>query len=191
MGFLTVLVYCLISLFLGSLFLGLSLNLIDLTLTCNYLEHQILANPYSRMIVGILGILIILFCLRYLQNLVRYKMREKSITFSSGQGTVSITISALEDMIKKILEKREELSHIRPNVFLKKKEIEVIIRSYLTSEVNVVEFTKDIQEKIKEKLHSLLGEERQINIKVEIRKITFGEKKKITEEEPEVPFRHY
>jgi uncharacterized alkaline shock family protein YloU len=191
MFFLTVLVYCVVSLFLGSFLVGVSLNLIDFTQVATYLDKTVLIDSYSRLLIGLWGILIILFCVRYLQSLVVGAYREKAITFSSEHGSVSITLFAIEDMIKKILEEKKELSHIRPKVSLKKRGIEVIIRSNLISEVNIVDFTKNVQEKIKERLYSFLGGDKEINVKFEIRKITFGNKKIVKEEEPEYPFRHY
>ncbi|MBU2436335.1 MAG: alkaline shock response membrane anchor protein AmaP, partial [Candidatus Omnitrophica bacterium] len=162
MGFFTVLVYILISFFLGYILIGLSLNLIDLTVLLENLEKQMLFDFSFRLVVGLLGFLIILFCLRYLQLIFIRLRKEKSITFDSPQGRISITLSAVEEMLKKTLDEREEISHIRPKVIVGKKEIEVIIRSNLALEVNLFELTKEIQEKVKEKLQYLLGEEKEI-----------------------------
>ncbi|HIE35757.1 MAG TPA: alkaline shock response membrane anchor protein AmaP [Candidatus Omnitrophica bacterium] len=194
MNFLTVLVYCLISLFLGVSFLGFALNLIDLNLITEYLEKNILLDPYSRIILGLIGILILLFCLRCLQLIFYRLTKEKSINFSSEHGEVSVIVSAIEDLIKKLLEEKKEFSHIKPKVILRKKGIEIIIRGDLASEVNIVEFTKEVQEKVKDKLYAFLGEEKVINVRVEIRKIVFAGKKKEGEEEEkelEIPFRNY
>ncbi|MBU0694754.1 MAG: alkaline shock response membrane anchor protein AmaP [Candidatus Omnitrophica bacterium] len=192
MGFFTVLVYILISFFLGYILIGLSLNLIDLTVLLENLEKQMLFDFSFRLVVGLLGFLIILFCLRYLQLIFIRLRKEKSITFDSPQGRISITLSAVEEMLKKTLDEREEISHIRPKVIVGKKEIEVIIRSNLALEVNLFELTKEIQEKVKEKLQYLLGEEKEIKVKIEIRRVV-GKGKKGKEEEkyPEVPFRNY
>jgi uncharacterized alkaline shock family protein YloU len=181
-----------VSLFTGILFLCLALGLVDLTLLSNYIENEVLVDPYARIVLGSLGALIILFCLRYLQAIFVCSSRERVITFSSSQGSVSITIFAIEDMLKKILESKKELSHIRPKVLMRKKSVNVIIRSNLTSEVNIVEFTKHIQEMVRSKLYSLFGEDKEIEVRLEIRKITLDLKEKTKEEkELEVPFRHY
>jgi uncharacterized alkaline shock family protein YloU len=181
-------------LFLGVSFLGFALNLIDLNLITEYLEKNILLDPYSRIILGLIGILILLFCLRCLQSIFYRLTKEKSINFSSEYGEVSVTVSAIEDLIKKLLEEKKQFSHIKPKVILKKKGIEIIIRGDLASEVNIVEFTKEVQEKVKDKLYAFLGEEKVINVRVEIRKIVFAGKKKEEEEEEkelEIPFRNY
>ena len=91
-----------------------------------------------------------------------------------------------------MLEEKPEVSHIKPRVSLKKKKIEVSTKGVLTAEVNLVEFTKEIQEKIKEKINTLLGEDKQVEVNLEIKKVSLGNKNKTLEkEEPKVPFRNY
>ena len=93
-----------------------------------------------------------------------------------------------------MLEEKTEVSHIKPKVFLRKKGIEVVTKGILTSEVNLVDFTREIQEKVKEKMHALLGEDKPVKVNLEIRKVSLGGKKELDEEsaqEPEVPFRNY
>jgi uncharacterized alkaline shock family protein YloU len=94
-------------------------------------------------------------------------------------------------MLKKMLEEKKGLSHVRLKVISNKKGIEVIVRGNLTSEVNIVELKKEIQEDAKEKLRDLLGEEKDTKVNIQIGKIIFGGKKKIEQKEPEVPFRNY
>jgi hypothetical protein len=189
MSFLTILVYVLISFFLGGILIGLALDAIDLVIVVKYLQQQVLSDFFSRAILFICGIIIILFCVRYIQRIV-YR-RERSIIYDSGYGKVSITLFAVEDMIKNMLENKRELTHLRIKVIPAKKMIEVIIRGNLKSEINLPEFTKEMQESVKDKTQSILGEEKEIKVKIEIKKMVFEGKKNIKEVEPEVPFRYY
>lgn len=190
MGFLTGIIYILVSFFVGSIFIGLALNLITLHLAVIYINKYILADGYSRLIVGISGGLIILFIFRYLQSLFRNAKQNRSITFESPEGTVDITLFAIEDMIRRMLEGRKEIVRIRPKIISRKKQMEVFIRGDLAVQVNILEFTREIQASIKEKLEAVLGEEKDIKVRIKIRKMIFAGGKK-EEEEPEVPFRKY
>ena len=192
MGFITVLLYIILSLAVGTLLVGISINLFSLSSLDIYLNTQVLANAQTRLTVALLGLVIILFSLRYIQTIFTKSRKKKSITFESPQGVVSITLLAIEDMLKKMLEEKTEVSHVRPKVILKKKNIEVLIRGVLLSEVNLVEFTSEIQEKIKEKMNTLLGEDKQVRVNLEIRKVALT-KQDIKEEalDPEIPFRNY
>jgi hypothetical protein len=191
MGFLAVLVYVLLSFFVGATLIGLSLDTIDLNLVLRYIEKQILPDFFLRSVLFITGILIILFCIRYIQKIL-YR-RERSIVSQSQYGKVSITLFAVEDMLKNMLETEKGFSHVRPRVIATKRGTDVIIRGNLNSEVNFPTFTEEVQGKVKEKLQNLLGEEKEIKVKIEIRKMVFKGNKKIVEEqkEPEIPYRYY
>ncbi len=193
MGFLTALIYIILSFVSGALLIGLSLEVVEVGTLFNSLENQITADQSLKAILFLVGIVLILLCLRYVQAIFRSSRRNKSIFFKSPQGNVSITLFAIEDMLKKLLEERTEVSHVKPRVSLKRKKIEVSTRGILTSEVNLVEFTKEIQEKIKEKIQILLGEDKQVEVNLEIKKVSLGDKKSIEEEEnePKIPFRNY
>jgi len=192
MGFLTVLVYIILSFTVGVFLIGASWDPTVLNIAIGYLETEFFADYWLRFIAGLVGVLLILMCFGYLQRLLQRSRRDKSLTFESVQGQVSITLFAIEDMLRKILESREEVSHIRVKVMLRKKYIEVITRGVLAAEVNLVEFTKEIQESVKEKMHTLLGEDKEVRVNLEIRKVAIGGKKGLLQEqEPEIPFRNY
>jgi len=189
MGFLSVFIYVLISVFTGLTFIGLSLETIDLAFVLRYMEKQILPDFFARSALLIAGVLIILFCMRYVQRIV-YR-RERSIISESSYGKVSITLVAIEDMIRNMLETGKGFSFVRVKIIPNKRGAEVIIRGNLNTEVNLPLFTQDIQEKTKEKLQNLLGEEKEIRVRIEIKKMVFKGQKNIVEEEPEVPYRYY
>ncbi len=191
MGFLTVLIYIILSLIAGLTLIGLSLEIITVDAVTAYLA-KIPADFPLKWIIAIVGLLLILLCLRYIQASFQRLKRDKSVTFESDQGKVSITLVAIEDMLKKMLEAKTEVSRIRPKVLLRKKGIEVIARGVLTTEVNLVEFTKEIQEQVKEKVHTLLGEDKPVQVNLEIRKIALSKQDLMAEDkEPEIPFRNY
>lgn len=194
MSFLTIIAYVALSFFIGSVFIGLPLNLIDVNYVLLYLKQEIMPDPFLRSAMFLLGLLIILLCLRYLQRTIF--RRERSVVTESSYGKVSITFFAIEDMLKNMLETQNGLSHVRPRIICRKHGVEVIIRGNLNADANLPIFTKEVQEKTREKLQNLLGEDKEIKIKIEIRKMVFKGKKKIiesTEEisEPEIPYRYY
>ena len=192
MSLLSILVYILSSLFIGVLAIGLSLNLVDLSILVSYLEKSLLAYAYPRFIIFLIGILVILLLLRFLQQLFVSSKKEKAVTLQTSQGVVSITLSAIEEMIKKILEGKEEISGVKSKIISTRREINVTVRLTLNSQVNLPRFIEDIQGELKEKLRGMLGEEKDLKLKVEVRKIVFPSKKEEPNlEEREVPFRKY
>ncbi len=190
MGFLTILVYILLSFFVGIMLIAIPSGIINLTELTAYLEQNVLINFSSNLTLILIGLVITLLCLRYIQKLITGSRHNKNISLESKEGKVNITLVAIEDLLKKMLEKKEEVSHTKVKVCLKKRGIEVRIKGYLKDEVNLVNFTKEIQEKVKEKLEILLGEDKRVRVDLQIRKISVpeGESKS---EEPEVPFRRF
>lgn len=192
MGFLTVSAYVLLSLLVGIILIGVSWDPTVLNILTGYLEGQFYSDYWLRVISGLCGVLLILMCFSYIQRILQRSRKDKSLTFESEQGKVSVTLFAIEDMLRKILEVRPEVSHVRVKVLLRKKYIEVLARGILATEVNLVEFTKEIQESVKNKVHTLLGEDKEVKVNLEIRKVAIGAKKgSLEESEPEIPFRNY
>ncbi len=194
MAFLTIIAYVAVSFFVGCVFIGLSLDWVDINYAISYFQHKIMSVWPLRAAFGLTGLLIILLCLRHLFRTIF--RRERSVVTESSYGKVSITLFAIEDMLRNMLESESGLSHVRPRIICKKHRIEVIIRGNLNAEANLPVFTKNIQEKTREKLQNLLGEDKEIRIKIEIRKMVFKGKKKIIESpeevtEAEIPYRYY
>ncbi len=191
----SVILYVILSFLVSFTLIGLSIKAFDITIMCNYLLGLIetgFSFPSPRLTMFCIGLLILLFCLRYMEAGLRQTRRDKSIPFESDQGSVKITLLAIEDMLKKMLEERPEVSHVKPRVRVKKKCLEINIKGVLTAEVNLVDFIQDIQKKIKEKMDKFLGEDKTVKVNLEIRKVAIGNKGNVQPEpEPEIPFRNY
>lgn len=191
MGFLTVLSYVLLSFLVGFFLITLPSGIF---LFPSYLRSDAFSGlPLSsRAILILTGFLIILLCLRYIQKIISGSRKNKSISFESREGEVNITLIAIEDMLKKMLDSRDEVSHTKVKVGLRKKMIAVQIKGYLNYQVNLVDFTKDIQEKVKEKLQVLLGQDKKVQVNLQIRKIAVSEENNQDKgQDPEIPFRNY
>ncbi len=193
MGFFSTLVYLIISFFTGGVLILASLHYMSSVYFENLLIF-IYSDPKIRIITGLIGLWIIIRCISAIQSSIAKNIREKTIAFEGNSGEVSISLTALEDMIKKNLSEFSELKEVKPFVTASKKGLQVIMRVVLTSYTNIPEFTERIQSLIRERLQSMLGIEEEIRIKVEIRKIVYPEEKKQKpkaegKEQPAVPYR--
>ena len=77
-----------------------------------------------------------------------------------------------------------ELSDIRPRVTSEKNELEIMIRTNIAADVNVLGVTKEVQGNIHEKLTQILGSDQPMRIKIEIRKMLLSKKKSAQKQEP-------
>ncbi len=196
MNFISLLIYALTSLAVGAGLVGIALD-IDFISIKTYIDSIGMVIDQSfivRTVVFLSGVLLILMFLRSLQKLFIHSKREKTIKTDTGNGQISITLTAIEDTIKKSLDDEEIISSIRPQIIPTKKDIIINLKLILRSEVNIKEFAKSIQTKIKSKLQAFLGKDTEMIINIEIRKISFPKKglaENEIEDEEQGPLRNY
>ncbi len=194
--------------FLGVIFYASVLTLIGLALmvfSLNRLEPQIVSdvlvslqsNPSARLIIGLSGALLILISFSFAQLILGRFQQEKTIAFPTSTGQVTIALSAVEDLVRRLTGALPEIKELRPNVRATKKgSIVVDLRVVLRSEANIPELTSRLQEIARSKIQEVLGIEEQIIIRIHVAKIIGIEernrKRRETErEEPVVPFHGY
>ncbi len=182
MGFFASFAYIIISLFTGSFLILVSINYLKSVHIDNFLLF-IHSDPKWQWVIGLTGLWIILRCINTIRHSLAKIQREKTIAYQDNLGEVSISLTALEDMIKKLLMDFKEFKEVKPQVTASKKGINVILRAILTSSTNIPEFTGKVQSIVKNKLQTMLGIEEDIQIKIDIRKILFPEQKKPKKEQ--------
>jgi hypothetical protein len=133
----------------------------------------------SKIITGLVGFLLIAVSISFAQLILGKMEKEKTIAFNTPTGQVTIALSAVEDLIKRLTQNFPEIREMRPDVIANKRGVEVDLRVILQSEVNIPDLTGHLQEMIKAKIQEMLGIEEQIIVKVHVAKIiTYGEKKR-------------
>ena len=193
-----ILFYAAILILIGIVMIIFAFNLLqpqDLNNLLAYTQYSI----NSRVIVGLSGLLLILISLSFAQLILGRFQREKTIAFATSSGEVTISLSAVEDLIKRLAGMIPEIKELRPDVIATKKGIEVNLRVALKSEANIPDLTARLQEITRSKIQEILGLEEQIIIKIHVAKIISTpetdrkrkEKNPEKEEEPTIPFSGY
>jgi len=182
--------YTVILSLVGGVLIIISLNWIPPGLINNYLLY-LSTSFQARFILGSIGLLLILISISFAQLILGKIQRERTIAFHNPSGEITISLSAVEDLIARIARSLVEIKDIRPDVIATKKGIEIDLRISLKSEVNIPEFTAQLQEMLRSRVQEVLGIEEPIIIRIHISKIvSFQEnlEKKKTEEPPTIPF---
>ena len=130
----------------------------------------------SRVAIGLSGALLILISFSFAQIILGKFQREKTIAFATSSGQVTISLSAVEDLIRRLAGIIPEVKELRPNVVANKKGIIVQMRVVLRSEANIPELTSRLQDITKSKIQEVLGVDEQIIIRIHVAKITHDEK---------------
>lgn len=185
--------------------IGIALIVFSIVISFNRLQPQTIeyvnnlliyvqGSFFSKIVLGLSGILLILISFSFAQLILGRFQREKTIAFTTASGEVTIALSAVEDLIRRMSRFIPEIKELRPDVIATKKGIIVDLRVILKSEANIPDLTARLQEITRSKIQEVLGLEEQIIIKIHVAKIIPIEerKKKDTEkEEPTVPFSGY
>jgi len=190
-----ILFYAVVLILIGMILIIFSVNLLqpqDINNLLAYIQYSI----NSRIIVGLSGLLLIVISFSFAQLILGRFQRERTIAFTTASGEVTIALSAVEDLIKRLAGVIPEIKELRPDVIATKKGIIVDIRVVLKSEANIPDLTSRLQEITRSKIQEILGLEEQIIIKIHVVKIisihdTDRKRKESEKEEPTIPFSGY
>ena len=160
---------------IGLALIVFALNLL-LPVDINNLLMLAQSSHNSRVAIGLSGLLLILISFSFAQIILGKFQREKTIAFTTSSGQVTISLSAVEDLIRRLAGIIPEVKELRPNVVANKKGIIVEMRVVLRSEANIPELTSRLQEITKSKIQEVLGVDEQIIIRIHVAKIAHDEK---------------
>jgi len=176
----------------GGILIVVSLNWLPLEIINNWLGY-LYSGFQTRFVLGSIGVLLILISISFAQLILGKIQRERTIAFSNPSGEITISLSAVEDLIVRLMRSLSEIKDAKPSVIATKKGIEIDLRISLKSELNIPEFTAQLQEMLKVKVGEILGIEEPIIIRIHVAKIASPqekvEEKKV--EPPTIPFSGY
>jgi uncharacterized alkaline shock family protein YloU len=139
--------------------------------------------PNIRMGMALTGFLLILINISIAQLSIGNLQKHKTIAFENPHGQVTLSLSAIEDYIKKITGRLPEIRDVRTNITAGKTGIDITARLALYSDINIPEATDKIQNMIRARLQEMLGIEEKVTIRVHVAKIVQREKAKIDKHE--------
>jgi uncharacterized alkaline shock family protein YloU len=188
-----ILFYASVLILIGVALIIFSLNLFQPQDINAFIEYT-QTSMNTRIAVGLSGLVLILISFSFAQLILGRFQRERTIAFTTSSGEVTVALSAVEDLIKRLTGILPEIRELRPDVIATKKGILVDLRVVLRSEANIPELTSRLQDITKAKIQEVLGIEEQIMIKIHIVKIISMEERdrrkrdSFEKEEPKIPF---
>jgi len=198
---LAVLVYATSFLFLGCLIGLFALRFIPLleviqTLSAFYTDNQL------RLILGISACIILTINYIFSRSISGEEQKGKVIAFDNPSGRVSVSLNALEDLVRRVIARVQEVKDVRCSITASKKKLSVNARLVLNSEVNIPEMTSQLQELVKNRIQDTIGIEEIVVVRIHVvkmipapTKVKKKEKKEVdgssVETETSVPFQGY
>jgi uncharacterized alkaline shock family protein YloU len=155
---------------LGACALAFAFHIVDLATLFAWLETAY-ADLQTRWTIGATGVLLILISLAAVQALTGKMQREKTIAFTNPNGQVTVTLSAVEDLIKRLANQFNEIKEAKADVKATKKGIDIRMRVVLRSETNIPDFTARLQEMISSRVQDVFGIDEPILVRIHVAKI--------------------
>ncbi len=162
--------YVLIITIIGLSGLLLLAHLVDLNGYEQFLAY-IYRDPKAGTIAGFVIAVTMLISFALARIIYGRQAQERIITFDNPLGRVTISLSALEDLIRRMAVKTSQIKEIRPEMTFTKKGIKVEVRLVLRSDANIAELTADLQELIKRRIQDVIGKEERVLVRVHVMKI--------------------
>ena len=124
-----------------------------------------------RIGIGVVGFLLVAISWASYQFTIARIQRQKNIAFNNPDGQVSISLSAIEEFIRKIGSSLPEVKEMKSDCIATKKGIDISTRVVFWSDANIPEATEKIQNLVKVKIQEMLGIDEPIMIKIHVTKI--------------------
>ena len=97
--------------------------------------------------------------------------RDRVIAFDNPAGRVSVSLVALEDIIKKMVLKIDEVKDTKIVIKAVKNGLQATLKLAILSDINIPNLTSKIQEVVKRKIHDTIGIEGVVDVTIHVRRI--------------------
>lgn len=163
-------IYMLFMVAVGVSLMAVMLNILTVDVWAQILDFVNSSAGYSAAVFA-LGAFFIIAGVTAPFRLSKQLKKNRVFTFQNSDGEVTVSLSAIEDYIKKIARIIPEIKDVRSRVTINKKGINLITSVSMSAASNIPEVTELMQIKIKNSVQAMLGGEEKINVKLHINKI--------------------
>ncbi len=124
-----------------------------------------------RGIAGGIAGAIIIFSFIFARIISGGRQKERTIAFDNPSGRVTVSLGAVEDLVRRLMYKTYEIKETKLHIIASKKGIEVTARIILKSDVSIPEITSRLQEMIRSRIQEILGIEESVLVRIHVVKI--------------------
>ena len=129
-----------------------------------------------RLACFLTGVGLILLNWLYAELALSKLQRQKTIAFENPDGQVTVSLTAIEDLIRRSTQELPEVKELRSDVVARKGKIVVRVRAALWSDAHIPEVSERIQAVVKGRIQEMLtGIEEPVLVRVHVAKIVHRE----------------
>lgn len=153
--------------FLSLLYLA---HFIDLNASLAFVQF-LYEDPQACLTAGLVVAATMLISLVFARIIYGRQEHERNISINNPLGRVTISVAALEDLVRRMAGTSSRVKEIRPDITSTAKGLDIDVKLVLRSEGNIPDLTADLQSRIQDKVHDVIGSEERVNIRVHVIKI--------------------
>lgn len=169
---LALLFYTVVIVLLVGFAVGLALHVIPVQYV-TLIAQVVYDDQQLRLIVGLIAVLVFFMNILFNRAITGKELREKNIAFDNPAGRVTVSLSAMEDLIRRIICRMSEVKDVRAaQIIAGKRGLQVRVNLALHSDVSIPETTAQLQEMVKRKILDTIGLEETVIVHVDVTKIS-------------------
>ena len=128
------------------------------TVPLEYLQVH-LQNPRGQWLLGSFAGFILAVSTRFLYYGMRRPGQRRSLVHEGPLGETTISLGAVESLVAKVVRQVRGVREIRPRVYLMHGNVHVFIRAVVGSDVNVPEWSEEVQRTVRNQVRTIVGAE--------------------------------
>ena len=110
------------------------------------------------LLIGVIAFLVALILIRGMTAIGRALFnRPKLIAYTTDNGSVQVSQSAITDLIHSVCQKNPQLSHLKSKIRTHQKKLKIEIRLHIASGSHLKSIEAHLQKDLREALHDSLG----------------------------------
>jgi uncharacterized alkaline shock family protein YloU len=126
---------------------------------------------WSSLQIFVIGCLFICVGLTFAKLLIKQARSQNALVYQSRMGRVTVSLAAIEDIVKKTLKKFLVIKDCKIKVNLEDTELEIVMRLTLWSAMNIPDILREVQEEVRSRLNRVVGADYPLEIKAEVVKV--------------------
>lgn len=155
---------------LGSLLVIVSLHILSVEDAVLKVQ-EIYTNPWRSIQVGMVGLAFITIGLAFTKMMLKKGRDSEALIFQSEIGPIVVSVTAIEDVIKKILKRFHLVKDWKIKIQIQGRDVSIKLRLILWSGGRVPELLSEVQQEIRARVRKLLGSENRLEIACDVQKI--------------------
>ena len=155
---------------IGSLLMIVAFHILTLADAQRQIQ-EFYASPWRSLQTALAALVFISVGLSFSRMLLKKRRTEEALIYQSEIGPIVVSVTAMEDVIKKVIKRFHLVKEWKTKVLIQGKDVDIKLRLVLWSGGRIQELLIEIQEEVRARIRKLLGNESRLEITCDVQRI--------------------